>query len=124
MANQYIVQVMFSNNRIESPKLYDYYTDMEYLVKGDLVVVDTQYGYNCASVEGYIEQSDKAGKWIVARVDLTAHQERRAKSERMKALEKELERRMKEEERLRIYRETAKSSPEMQALLEEYERLS
>jgi hypothetical protein len=67
-----IVQISFAGNK---EVLYDFFCDMRLRI-GDPVVCDTARGFSIGRVEGFVEESDKAEKWIVQKVDIKGHQER------------------------------------------------
>lgn len=64
----------------DSPKKYDYLTDLSDLKRGDLVVVPTgsphQRRFAVVPVVGFKDESDKADKWVVQRVDIKGWQQR------------------------------------------------
>lgn len=64
----------------DSPKKYDYLTDLSDLKRGDLVVVPTgpprQRRFAVVPVVGIKQESEKADKWVVQRVDIDGWQQR------------------------------------------------
>jgi hypothetical protein len=53
--------------------VYEYWNDNPNLVKGDLVVVETDTGYHIAEVIGLAEHSEQAHRFIVQRLDRISH---------------------------------------------------
>lgn len=95
---------------------------------GDVVVVDTQYGFNVATVTE-IEPTTKnlplgELKEVVAVVDTTAFNERREKAERTKELKKKMDKKVKELQNIAIYEMLAEKDPELREMLEELKSLS
>ena len=68
-----VVSVAFS----DSPKLYDYFTDLPLNV-GDLVVVPAGKKYSVVTVKRFKENSVRAENYVVQRVDLEGYKERLA----------------------------------------------
>lgn len=104
-------------------KTYTYLTDLE-LVEGDKVVVDTPgNGLSVVTVVGVrgltAGQRTAATKWIVAKVDLDHHKERLRKQEAAQEIRNKLHEKKQQFEELQIYRELAKSDPEIKKLLVE-----
>jgi predicted GTPase len=118
------VSVQFQDNPFKS---YQFLTDIEGLQQGDLVVVDTRNGFAIAQIEGY-EEIEKPGlkelKWVVQKVDLTAHQERMEKQRRLNALKRKMESRKKQLEEFQIFALLAKEDEVMKEMLEEFLELS
>ncbi len=66
-----VASVVFQN----SPKLYDYFTDLP-LKAGDLAVVPAGAGLAVVKVKKVKDASDKAKKLVIQKVDLEGYQER------------------------------------------------
>lgn len=66
-----VVSVVFQN----SPKLYDYFTDLP-LKAGDLAVVPAGSGLAVVQVKKLKAGSDKAKKLVIQKVDLEGYKER------------------------------------------------
>lgn len=107
-------------------KSYQFLTDIEGLKQGDQVVVDTKNGLSIAEVEGYEEQKPgiKDFKWVVQKVDLSAHEERIEKQRRVNALKRKMESRRKELEEVQLYALLAKEDESMKAIFDEFIELS
>jgi predicted GTPase len=106
-------------------KSYDFFTDIEDLKAGDTVVVDTQNGLQLAKVDMvYTEKTPgRATKWVVAKVDLSAHEARLEREKKAAELRKKLEARRKKLEEIAVYRMLAEQDPEMAEILKEYEEV-
>lgn len=77
--------------------IYTFFTDLD-LVKGDKVVVDTQYGLSVATVEGTsrsVTDATKATKWVVQKIDMEDFEKRKERQEEIRRLKYALERRRK-----------------------------
>lgn len=59
----------------DSPKSYDYYTDLP-LRTGDLVVVPAGDWFAVVRVRRMLEDSEKAARWVIQRLDLKAFEDR------------------------------------------------
>lgn len=104
----------------QNTKHYDFWSSIP-LQEGDIVVVDTANGLQLASMSGVKSTSNSANKWVVAKVDLNEHEERIRKEEKRKELEKAMEARAKQVDKMSRYRQMAKEDPEMAKLLAELE---
>lgn len=62
------VAVSFLNKGGKSDKTYDFFTDIDDLEVGDIVVCDTSNGLAIACVEELLTESDKAAAWIISKV--------------------------------------------------------
>ncbi|MDT8900959.1 hypothetical protein [Anaeroselena agilis] len=103
-------------------KLYDFKTDIADLQKGDVVVVDTINGMLIGKVVGYTDDT-KATKWVIDKVDTTAHKARLERDKQLAALRKKLEARRKAVDELTAFRHLASMDSEAAALLTQYEAL-
>ena len=99
-------------------KGYHFFTLMDDLEEGDLVVVRTVNGLRIASFSEYITASDYANSYIIVKIDEKQIQETVAKEEEIKQIEKEMEVRMQEVKRMAEYKEVAASDDKMKSLLE------
>jgi len=105
-------------------KRYAYLCDIPGVKVGDKVVVDTpSNGLTLVTVREIAVGDAKASKWLVDRVDLTAHEERRARAKRKAEIEAKLEAALKEELRKDRYARLASKSPELSALVAELNSL-
>lgn len=118
-----VVSVRFAQTGYVSyDKEYVFRTDLD-LVNGDTVVCDTANGFAVAVVLGNYGDWKKATKWIVQKVDLTAHEERVAKADLLKELKKDIEKRAKEVNEFVLYEMLAKSDTKLAEMLTKYNEL-
>jgi len=113
-----IAVVRFPNQYGQSKK-YEFKTDIELQV-GDKVVCDTAMGYTVADVVEIKEDSSIAKKWIVSKIDLTAHLIRLEKEKKLAEIKAKLDRKRKEIEEMQILQLLAERDSEFAVLLEEY----
>lgn len=118
-----IIGVKFKNN----PKQYAF-NCYEELQVGDLVVVDTQYGFSIGEVSELnitISNNLPLGELreVVNKVDTTAFFERKARAERMKELKKKMDKRVKELQNIAVYEVLAKEDPDLADMLAEFKSL-
>lgn len=112
-------------------KEYNFQTDIEDLVLGDSLVVETVNGLRIAKFTGYIdlgfginlESVTYPSKWVIQKIDLSTHNKRKENAERVEKLKIMLENERKKAAELEIYEILAKTNPEMKTLLEEYKTL-
>lgn len=106
-------------------KKYNYLTDIEGLQEGDMIVVHVRDSFDIAYFVEYDENVKELEntKWIVIKVDLTAHYERVAKKERVKEIKEKLEKERQKAEELQIYEILAAANPKMKELLDELKSL-
>ncbi len=122
-----IVRVTFKNRLPNSTythiKEYDFFTDLD-LHSGDLVVVDTQYGYATAEVSVVGVNSKVATKWVVCKVDLEGHNQRMEQQKKLASVKAKMESRRKKLEQIEVYYLLAEKDEEMAELLDEYNALN
>lgn len=118
----FIVAVDF--NSAFSNKLYHFKCDIEGIDVGDKVVVDTANGLAVAEVAKVItEGSNKATKWVVDKIDMSAHEARLEKQKKLEELKEKMEQRRKEIQEFEIYRILAKEDEEMAELVKNLDDL-
>ena len=122
-----IVGVKFDGN----VKSYYFASYEKGLKKGDLVCVDTTYGFKCATVSELdvgIKEVTGIGqnvtKQVVCKINIKAYDERIKQAERVQELEQMLDDKLKDAQKLAVYEILAKSSPEFSKLLDEYKSLT
>lgn len=108
-------------------KLYTFLAYEEY-TPGDVVVVDTQNGFQLATVEGTaskIPDGIPTGglKEIVCKVDFTAWNERRERAKRMNELQCMMNNRVRDLQETALFEMLASKDPELKAMLDEYKTL-
>lgn len=102
--------------------LYNYFT----IKVNDYVLCDTQYGYNVAKVVDVMSQEEygkSVAKEIICKCDFTAYETRKDIRNRVKMIKKKLDKVVKENQNIALYRVIAKDNPEVATLLCEYEKL-
>lgn len=104
-------------------KRYYFITDLETLVEGDKVVADTVNGLVIGTFKGYVTEGTKPTKWIIGKIDLDKHEERKAKEKHLKDLKKKMDARRKKVEELEIYEILAGKDSDMAAMLAEYKAI-
>jgi hypothetical protein len=98
---------------------YDFITDID-LKKGDWVVTDSSNGYTVAEVIAIKELTTKSKRWIVCKIDVTAHKAKMQKEQEISKIRAKLETRRKALQDIEVYNILAQKDEEMAKLLEEY----
>jgi len=125
IVNKKFVSVVF-NQRDALPtgdlREYTYLTDLEF-EKDDFAVVENSGKYavvQVTAVRGLTKmQRDKACKWIVAKVDVEAHELRLKKAAAAQEIRNKLQELREQQEELMIYQALAQGNPDIQKLLVE-----
>lgn len=118
-----IVLITFKGNT--SYIHYEFKNDIVGLEEGDKVVVDTVHGLTVGTVQGFKDPAkSKATKWVVQKIDTTAHEARLEKERKLSDIKAKLEERRKKLEKFEVYQLLAKSDPTMEALLNEFKALT
>lgn len=106
---------------------YAYLCDIPGVAVGDHAVVDTPSNgltiVKVTQVGDTVDSVAKANKWIVDKVDVSAHKARLARIERKKLLEAQLEQALAEELRKDRYARLAQADAGLAALVAEYNQL-
>lgn len=125
IVNKKYVSVVFNQkDAVPSGELreYTYLTDLDFDA-GDFAVVENNGKYavvEVKSVRGLTKlQRDKACKWIVAKVDVEAHELRLKKAAAAQEIRNKLQELREQQEELLIYKALAQGNPEIQKLLVE-----
>lgn len=105
-----------------SEKFYDFKTDLELSV-GDLVVCDTAVGYSIGNVVTLAPLKEVDYKWIVCKIDLTAHRQRLEKEANLQLIKSKMEIRKKQIDDSTMFSIYADKDDEMKALFEEYKKI-
>lgn len=116
------VEVMFDNNTYS--KKYVFKNDIEGLVVGDKVVVETTNGFSVATIKGFLETSNIGSKFVVQRIDTETHELRKEKEKKLATVKAKMEARRKKLQEIEIYKILAKEDSEMATLLAEMEELN
>src|SRR6185312_8086491 len=89
-------------------KQYDYFTFIDWLHEGDLVVVETANGFTVAKFVEYTNSHvTKCEKFIVQKVDLSSFNLEKGRIERIANLNKAIEKKAKEAMNRKLYDELA-----------------
>ena len=128
-----IVACMYKGNVCKS---YSFKIDTSIeVVEGDLVVVEDSSGYNLVEVDAVytIQDSHKSNEafgafnaakaWVVNKVDTTALNQRRDRTNRKKLILRKLEEAKEEMEETAIWEALASRNPQAKALLEQLKEL-
>lgn len=104
------------------------FISFEPLNDGDVVVVDTQYGFQLATVVGYasaIPSNISKGrmKEVVCKVDFSSYTARKEKAEKIKRLKAEMNKRVERLKEDAVYEMMAEKDPVLKALLDEFKAL-
>lgn len=120
-----IIRVRFPNSH--TSQTYAYYTDIEGIVEGDVVVVNAPSdGMTCVkvvSVEEDVDGIKKANKWIVCKVDVAAYEARKEAEQRKELLKAKLEKMKKEALERQTYDMLLTMMPEAAEIIEELKKL-
>ena len=124
--NFIVAEVEFFNNPAPAIPYALYDTDVE--VDDTVVVATAHHGFTLAKVVSISLDVDKKkevkhGREIVCRVDFKAYNERKEVAERISTLNKEMEERMKDVQRLAVFEAMAEKDEKMKGMLEEYKTL-
>ena len=96
------------------------------------VVKSANHGFGIASIEEIIDDIDNVSvtdssgniREIVCKIDMSAFHKRIKDRQRVSQLKKEMDKKVKELQGLALYKMMAKTSPELKAMLSEYEELT
>ena len=114
-----VVSVQFPGERTSdyNSKEYSYLTDQPTLEEGDLVVVDTQYGYKVAKVSCLFGNEAAANKWIVCKIDIKAFEGRLKELKHKQFILKQIKQRVEQQGFLVQAKAIAASDPVLQKLI-------
>lgn len=114
-------KVKFEGN----PTQYTFMTDIDDLVLGDTLVVDTRNGLSIGRFVNYVIFPEESVlsilKWIVQKIDVKSHEEKLQKAEDRKNLKRKMQQRQLEMEELSRFSKIAKKDADMKTLLDQYE---
>ena len=123
MTNTKYVAVRFQTSTFGEVKfdsfLYDYKVLDDSIDVGDLVVVETRYGYKVAEVAEVLSSSKHAKSYVVQKIDLIDFNAAKVRAKRQAEIEAELKRRLEKENELEEYRRLVKLDKSTAALVEE-----
>ena len=112
----------YNKNKEYGFALYDYFT----IKVNEYVLCDTQYGYNVAKVVDVMSQEEygkSVTKEIICKCDFTAYETRKDIRNKVKMVKKKLDKAVKENQNMTLYKAIAKDNSEVANLLSEYEKL-
>lgn len=124
LINKRVVLVTFISG--DNKQEYSYFVDFDPKV-GDIVVVDTQYGPKTARISKTHsitkDMRDKAGKWVICRVDMDLFAKKMEQYNLVTEIESEIEERMKSQSRIEFYLKAAQSDPTIAGLVNQLQRI-
>lgn len=104
-------------------KNFHYYTSINGLEAGDLVVVETQYGYSVAQVVRYVSSSRHVFRYVIQKVDLEAHEKFLEKETKLEFIRAEIEDRAEAIRERKELEALAAEDKEMKNLIDEMDKL-
>lgn len=110
---------------VDNPTEYSFACYDEVIV-GDLVVVDTRFGFKVAEVTSESYKGDFDGKKlkeVVCKVDFSRFNERRAKAKRLEEIKAKMDQKVKQLQDLAIYEMLSEKDPELKSMLSELKDL-
>lgn len=113
-------------NTLFGTDTYSFLTDIEGLKKGDILVAETKYGIGIVQFIRYsksLSDKERADKWLIQKVDLTKHNERKEKMRLKEELIEEMRALRDSSMEIELFAKLAQSSPEMAKLLEKFNTL-
>lgn len=121
------VSVQFQEDKYDknnfNSRHYDYLSLDDAIEVGDLVVVETKFGYKVAKVSKIKKFSNLATAYIVQKIDISAVEKEKEKIERREEIEKELKERLELSSKYAMYQELAKLDKVAADLLKELAEL-
>lgn len=127
--NQYVIGVKYDDNPYGTEYDFKYECEVIDIKVGDKVVVESRNGLGIATVKTVIrlavgEKYEKATAWVVQKIDMTTHNQRKFREKEAKKLKARLDERRKQVEESVVYNLLAQSDPEFAKMLSEYARLT
>ena len=105
-------------------KQYDYFTNINNLEEGDLVVVETQYGFSVAKFVTYTDKfKTNAKSHIVQKVDLSKFLLEKERLEKIKDIEAKIKERAEQANKRKFYEQLAQHDDGLKALLDSLDAL-
>jgi len=112
--------------RTNRDRKYDYLTDLDF-VKGDTAVVETPHGFTLVTIQevgpDLLFGNLPGHKWIIDKVDIKGHQERKARAERRQFLMDNLTQMAKERKKITSLEDDLAGDPTAMKFLEELKGL-
>jgi hypothetical protein len=127
--SQYVIGVKYDDNPYSTEYDFKYECEVIDIGIGDKVVVESRLGLGIATVKTVIrlavgEKYEKATAWVVTKVDMTAHENRKRRAKEAEKLKRKLEERRKQLEDSYVYKLLAQNDPEFAQLLRDYNRVT
>lgn len=121
-----VAQVMFFDTygNLQQNQGYHFFTTIEDLEEGDLLVVETQNGYKVVQFDKYLLTSSYAKSYVVQKVETEKLEEEKERAEKIGQLRKKIELKAKEVEERRKLDKLAEQDDEMKELLKELDKLN
>lgn len=122
-----IAKVKFMDGNYDRTCSQTYALYDEGIAPGDVVVVKTgHHGLAVVTVEEILEHGStpKCDREIICKVDLNAYNARKEKQAKLLALQSEMNKRVKELQKMAVYEMLSEKDSTMQALLEEFKQLT
>lgn len=121
-----VAQVMFFDTygNLQESQGYHFFTTIEDLEEGDLLVVETQNGYKVVQFHKYLLTSSYAKSYVVQKVETEKLEEEKERAEKISQLRKKIELKAKEIEERRKLDKLAEQDDEMKELLKELDKLN
>lgn len=114
------------NQRASQPRRYDYLTDQDF-EKGDTAVVETPQGFTLVTIQevgpDLLFGNLPGHKWIIDKVDIKGHNDRKARAERRQFLMDSLTNLAKELKKITTLEDDLQDDPTAMKLLEELKGL-
>ena len=123
MMNYAIVKFNRGNNNFGGQGYY--FKNIEGIEEGDLVVVDTQHGYQVVQVVGFTNKEPGVNvyKHVIQKVDFKKYEERVAKQIKIEELEEAIEQRIEKVKRIEQLRQYKDKDRELTRLIDELENI-
>lgn len=121
-----VAQVIFFDTygKLQENQAYHFFTTIEDLEEGDLLVVETQNGYKVVHFQKYLLTSSYAKSYVVQKVETEKLEEEKERAEKISQLRKKIELKAKEIEERRKLDKLAEQDDEMKDLLKELDKLN
>jgi hypothetical protein len=130
IGGKYKIALVYYDGALSS-QLYNFKVDVDLDIKeDDMVVVESSNGFGLCHVVKILsntifnaEEVKKATAWIVDKVDMERHNQKKEATERMSYIKSQLEEKAKSMETIRMYQMLAEIDPTAKELLNEYKQL-
>ena len=106
------IGVQFIGQNEHNHKEYAYLTDIPEIAVGDIVVVDSTYGYKTAKVTTLFCEESKAVKWVVCKIDIKTFEDKLDELKRKQFILKQMKQRLERVNILQQFELAAKVTPQ------------